>query len=237
MARNSTASRDTELMHAIGQTGRHLRSSLISGLFVLVPITITVFTLNFVFHATASLAGPLTRLAFGWIWGEGRTPDWVITAVSFTIFVLLVYVTGLITRNILGKRLIAMGEGLILRIPVIKSIYSIAKQVVDAISSSNRNSFKSVVLVEFPHAGVRSLGFVTGSFDDKAGKTYRKVIVPTSPNPTTGFLLFVSADDIHETGLSVEEAFKIIISGGVLSGTKLELESGAEVDQRPKSRR
>jgi uncharacterized membrane protein len=218
-------------MHAIGQTGRHLRGSLISGLFVLVPITITVFTLNFVFHATASFAGPLTRLAFGWIWGEGKTPDWVITAVSFTIFVLLVYVTGLI------KRLIAMGEGLILRIPVIKSIYSIAKQVVDAISSSNRNSFKSVVLVEFPHAGVRSLGFVTGSFDDKAGKTYRKVIVPTSPNPTTGFLLFVSADDIHETGLSVEEAFKIIISGGVLSGTKLELDGGEEADQRPKSRR
>lgn len=210
-------------MHAVGITGRHIRSSLISGLFVLVPISITIFTLGFVFRATASFADPLTRLAFGWIWGEGKTPDWVITAVSFTLFILLVYLVGLITTNILGKRLIALGEGLILRIPVIKSIYSIAKQVVDAISSSNRNSFKSVVLVDFPHAGVRSLGFVTGTFDDKAGKTFYKVIVPTSPNPTTGFLLFVSAADIHETGLSVEEAFKIIISGGVLSGAKLEV--------------
>lgn len=209
-------------MSAIGQLGRHLRSRLISGLFVLVPIGITVFTLSFVYSATASFVEPFVQLAFGWILGKGVAGSRVIQAVSFAIFVLLVYVVGLITTNILGKRLIRSGETLILRIPVIRSIYSVSKQVVDAISSSNRGAFKSVVLVEFPRPGVKSLGFVTGMFDDKTGERVYKVFVPAAPNPTTGFLLFVSTKEIHETGLSVEEAFKLIISGGVLSGQKLD---------------
>ena len=209
-------------MNAIGSVGRHIRRRLISGVFVLVPIGITVFTLAFVYAATASFVAPFVRMALGLLLDEHTIGDWVIQAVSFAIFVLLVYVIGLITTNILGKKLVALGETLILRIPVMKSIYSVSKQVVDAISSSNQGAFKSVVLVEFPRAGVKSLGFVTGTFDDNSGSRVYKVFVPTSPNPTTGFLLFVSAGEIHETGLSVEEAFKMLISGGVLTGRKLD---------------
>lgn len=210
-------------MGTIRKIGRHIRRRLISGLFVLVPIGITVLTLSFVFNATASFVAEPVRMALGWALGDGLTSARVIQAVSFALFVLLVYFIGLITTNILGKRLITLGEGLLLKIPVIKSIYSVSKQVVDAISSSNRNAFKSVVLIEFPRAGVKSLGFVTGSFDDKAGNRIYKVFVPAAPNPTTGFLLFVAANEIHETGLSVEEAFKLIISGGVLSGQKIDV--------------
>lgn len=210
-------------MGTIRTIGRHIRRRLISGLFVLVPIGITVLTLSFVFNATASFIAEPVRMALGWALGEGLTSARVIQAVSFALFVLLVYFIGLITTNILGQQLITLGEGLLLKIPVIKSIYSVSKQVVDAISSSNRNAFKSVVLIEFPRAGVKSLGFVTGSFDDKSGNRICKVFVPAAPNPTTGFLLFVAADEIHETGLSVEEAFKLIISGGVLSGQKIDI--------------
>lgn len=210
-------------MSTIGNVGRHVRHRLISGLFVLVPIGITVLTLGFVFNATASFVAEPVRIVLGWVLGEGMVSPLVVQAVSFVIFVILVYIIGLITTNILGKRLITFGEGLILRIPVIKTIYSVSKQVVDALSASNRNAFKSVVLIEFPRSGVKSLGFVTGTFDDKSGTRVYKVFVPAAPNPTTGFLLFVSADEIQETGLSVEEAFKLIISGGVLSGQKLDI--------------
>lgn len=210
-------------LSAVGEIGRHIRSRLISGLFVLVPIGITVYTLGFIFGAMASFLEPFVRLVLSWFLDEGLISSQVIKAVSFVIFVLMVYVVGLITTNILGKRFIALGEGLILRIPVIKSIYSVSKQVVDAISSSNRNAFKSVVLVEFPRPGIKSLGFVTGTVDDKSGEPVYKVFVPTAPNPTSGFLLFVSAADIHETGLTVEEAFKMLISGGVLSGKKFDV--------------
>ena len=210
-------------MSTLGNIGRHLRSRLVSGLFVLVPIGITVFTLNFVFRATASVVEPLVSFGLGWFLGVGQVSDTVIRAFSFVLFVILMYIVGVIATHILGVRFIALAEGLILRIPVIKSIYSVSKQMVDAISSTNRNAFKSVVLVEFPRPGVRTLGFVTGTVDDRAGGRMFKVFVPTAPNPTTGFLLFVAAAEIQETGMSVEEAFKMLISGGVISGDKLEI--------------
>lgn len=106
---------------------------------------------------------------------------------------------------------------MILRVPVIKNIYGAAKQVIDAISLPGKNSFQSVVLVEFPRAGMYALGFVTGEMRDDEGNVWARVFVPTAPNPTSGFLQLVRSKEVRTLDMSVESAVKVIVSGGFIA--------------------
>jgi len=200
----------------LGRLGRHVRSRLISGLFVLVPLYITIFVLGALFNAMAkaSFVRPLLETL-----SEKLSPN-AITAIAIFVFVLMVYLVGLITAQLVGKRLVTAVEGVILKIPLVRNIYSTSKQIVDTISPAGREAFKSVVFVDFPRVGIKSIGFVTGSFIDEQGKSFCKVFVPTAPNPTSGFLLIVTPDQLSETNITVEDALKLIISGGVLSHDK-----------------
>ena len=186
-------------------------SHLLSGLLVLVPLWITVLVIKMVFTAMASVLQPVVQLA-----GKAL-PDYVVFLISVGVFVLLVYFVGVITAHVFGRRLVAFGEALILRIPVVRSIYGASKQVVDAISVSQSSAFKSVVLVEFPRPGMQAIGFVTGTVETEPGRRLQKVFVPTAPNPTTGFLVILPADQVRTTNLSVEAGLKMIVSGGVIA--------------------
>jgi uncharacterized membrane protein len=144
------------------------------------------------------------------------------SVVSILILLILVYLCGLTAQKYFGKKLIRIGEWLLLKIPVLRTVYSATKQVMTTFSGPGKDAFLSVVLVEFPRPGMKALGFLTGYIEDTAGKKYCKVFIPTTPNPTTGFFEIIPVEDVAQTTLSVEEAFKMIMSGGILSPEKIE---------------
>ncbi len=194
---------------------RYLRNQLISGLFVLVPLWVTYVVVVAIFNAMASVLQPIvSRLPM-------HVPYWGEVIISILTFVLLVLVVGIVAGRVVGQRLLYWGESFILRIPIIKAIYSAAKQVVDAISVPNRKTFKSVVVFEYPRPGVRVIGFLTGLTTDETGASWCRIFIPMSPLPTSGFLHLVPAHEVRMTDLSVEDAFKMLISGGVIAPDKL----------------
>jgi uncharacterized membrane protein len=146
-----------------------------------------------------------------------------VLAISLAIFVALVYLVGLITAHVAGRRLVAFAEQTLLRVPVVRAIYGATKQVVDALSLSNRGAFKSVVLVEFPRPGMWALAFATGTVRCSDGEVLCKVFIPTSPNPTTGFFELLPCRSVRWTLLTVEQGLKMILSGGVVSPDEIRI--------------
>lgn len=195
---------------------RYLRNQLISGLFVLVPLWVTYLVVVAIFNAMASVLQPIvSRLPM-------EVPQWVELLISIVAFILLVLVVGMVAGRVVGQRFLNCGESLILKIPIIKAIYSAAKQVVDAVSVPNRNTFKSVVVIEYPRPGIKVVGFLTGMTTDETGEQWCRIFIPMSPLPTSGFLHLVPVREVRMTDLSVEDAFKMLISGGVIAPDKLE---------------
>lgn len=190
---------------------QYLKTRLISGLFVLVPLWITYVVVTTAFRAMASVLKPLVELA---PWELNAR---VVFLISVLAFVLLMLVVGMIASVVFGRRLLRWGEAVILKVPLIKTIYSASKQIVDAVSLPNKKAFKSVAMIEYPRAGLKTLGFITGVTTTQDGRVWCRVFVPTLPNPTAGFLEFVPIGEVEVTDLSIEEAFKIIISGGFVA--------------------
>jgi len=140
-----------------------------------------------------------------------------VSVCSIVILLVFLYLIGTIGQFVVGKRLLKAGEALLLRIPLARTIYTATKQVAEAISLPNRSALKSVVMVDFYKPGFKAIGFLTGYIEDSAGKEFCKVMIPTTPNPTTGFFLLIPRDEVTETTITIEDAFKMIISGGIVS--------------------
>ena len=132
----------------------------------------------------------------------------------------LVLITGMIMANLLGRRLVAFWESLLARIPLVRTLYSAVKQIMEAVLATDAKSFRKVLLVEYPRKGVWSLAFMTsddlGEVQDKTIANVISVFIPTTPNPTSGFVLMVPESDVIELDMAVEEGLKMIISMGVV---------------------
>ena len=136
---------------------------------------------------------------------------------GFLMTALFVYVMG-IGISIIGRKFFSKIEkNIFYNIPVFSTIYKTIKQIVESVSNPDKNSFKKVVMVEFPRKDVWTMGFVTGESKDKNELEYYHVIVPTTPNPTSAFLLFILKTEVRDTDISIDEGIKTIISGGVLT--------------------
>lgn len=190
---------------------RHFKRRLVSGILVLVPLGLTVFLLNLLFKAFTGIVLPVI-LPF-----TGALPRYAVLTLAFLGTFLVVYLCGLITAHFVGQRLLALGEAIILRVPIAKSIYSASKQIVHVFAGGNSASFQAVVVFEFPRLGTKVLGFATGSIKNQDGSLHYNVFVPTTPNPTSGFLILVPAADVTFTDMSIEDGIRMIVSGGVLS--------------------
>ncbi len=204
--------------------GRHIRTRIVSGILVLVPIAITVFILRIVF---ASLSGFLMPVLRPFV---GDLSPWALYAIAVTSTLLLIYAMGALTAFMIGRRLLNLAERVILKVPLVKTIYSASKQVVDTFSASNRETFKATVIVEFPRAGSFAVGFVTGAILDPKGAQLYRVFIPTTPNPTSGFLLLLPAAQVLHTDISVEDGVKMIVSGGVLAPPQYHGTFGAPIE-------
>jgi uncharacterized membrane protein len=176
----------------------------------LIPIVVTVAVLRFVFNFTAGILLPFVDPAFE-TW-----PPLARAAISLGILIVGVYVLGEVATNLVGRRLLSFGESILLKVPFVKVVYSVTKQVVAAFQARETRAFKSVVLIEFPRPGMQAVGFVTSKVIGDDGSTWTTVFVPTTPNPTTGFLQVVRDEDLVETHYTVEEGIKMVMSLGVL---------------------
>ncbi len=196
------------LRHRIG---RSIRARMISGVLVLVPLVITWFVVKFLYSTIIEQIVPLVRRVVG------PLPNYAIPPLAIVLVVVLIYVVGSLTRHVIGRKLIGIGEAILRRIPIVKTVYSGSKQVVDIFRMQESGSFKRVAAFEYPRKGLLALGFVTGELKGLDGSDYLCIFVPTTPNPTSGFLELVPARDATILDMPIEEGIRMIVSGGILS--------------------
>ncbi len=193
-----------------------MRKYFITGLLVLVPLVITLWVLNLI---VSTLDQSLFLLPPEW--RPESLFGFYLPGFGTVVTLLIVFLTGLITRNIIGNRVLVLWELLLQRIPVVNSIYSSVKQVSDTLLSSSGNAFRKALLVQYPHAGAWTIAFQTGvpggDLKNHLPGDYVSVYVPTTPNPTSGFFLVFRREDTIELDMSVDEALKYIVSMGVVA--------------------
>jgi uncharacterized membrane protein len=207
----------------------NIRGNLIAGLLALAPLIavwlVFEFLLDVLFEAGEPIAGALARVLDRWM--PGLAPVLANSAVQHLSAVLaallVIYTIGFVTSHFIGRRLMEFVEGIIARIPLVETIYSAVKKLVGVIQREPQGSAR-VVLIEFPHPGLRALGLVMRIFKDAdTGEELAAVLVPSAPNPTTGFLQIVAAKDLTPTDMSLDQAMTMIVSGGATTPERLTL--------------
>jgi uncharacterized membrane protein len=193
-----------------------LKNIFLTGLAVIVPVGLTLYILVFLI---GMMDGLLTLIPKKY--HPTALFGFHIPGLGILVTILLVFICGLMTKSIFGNRIVRYGEALLDRIPFVRSIHMAIKKIVDSMVLYRSRSFKKVVLVEFPRKGAYTLAFMTGMPGDeihlKTGQRCVSVYVPTTPNPTSGyFIIFPEAEVIH-LDMSVEEAFTLIISCGIVN--------------------
>jgi uncharacterized membrane protein len=193
-----------------------MRKYFITGLLVLVPLAITLWVLNLI---VSTLDQSLLLMPEKW------RPEFLfgftLPGLGTILTLLIIFLTGLVTRNFLGNRLLLLWEHLLNRIPVVNSIYSSVKQVSDTLFSSSGNAFRKALLVQYPRQGSWTIAFLTGvpggDVKNHLQGDYVSVYVPTTPNPTSGFFLMMPRSETIELDMNVDEALKYIVSMGVVA--------------------
>ena len=197
---------------------KRLRRYLVAGVLVWLPLGVTYFLLRFLISVMDNTLKLLPEAYRPEEWLPFAIPG---LGVILTIIVLLV--TGLLAANIVGRSVVGGWESLLKRIPVVRSIYSAAKNFTEIVFSDSGNAFKKVLLVEYPRKGIFTLTFQTATqMGEVSGRTGEDVVccfVPTTPNPTSGFIIVVPKKDVIELDMEVEEAAKLIMSLGVVVPT------------------
>jgi len=194
-----------------------IRNIFLAGIAVFIPIIITIFVIEILISWSDSLLSILPRA----INPQTYIP---VRGISLVIAIIIIFIMGLMTYNYMGKRLLSFMEDIFSNIPFIKGIYHGAKQIMDAFTE-NRKQFNHVVLVEFPRAGSYAIGFVVGKAEisNLEPSESLTVFIPTVPNPTSGFFLFVKKSSLYELNISIEEAFKVILTMGI--GTRKDIKA------------
>ena len=193
-----------------------LRRYFVTGLLVVTPLWGTYLILSALFTTLEGVLGGLLR----------RYAAFYIPGLGIVALVLVLLGVGMVATNIFGRKLVAWWESLLTRVPVVKTIYLVIKSVMDTISIQNKEQFNRVVLIEFPRKGQYSIAFVTGVTKGEIQRITTErlinVYVPTTPNPTSGYFLFVPESEIIPLSMSVEDGMKMIISGGMYTPASVE---------------
>ncbi len=193
-----------------------MRKYFITGLLILVPLAITLWVLNLIIGTMDQ-----SLLLLPERWRPAAIFGFNIPGLGTILTLLVIFLTGLATRNFIGKQVVHAWELLLTRIPVVSSIYSSVKQVSDTLFSSSGNAFRKAVLVQYPRQGSWTIAFLTGvpggDVKNHLKGDYISIYVPTTPNPTSGFFLMVPRADTIELDMNVDEALKYIVSMGVVS--------------------
>lgn len=190
----------------------HFEATLAAGLLVILPLFITIWILKFIFD----LVDPLIQTIL-----INYLPGPHYPGMGVAVMLVLLYIAGWFTTHGLGQRMINGVHWLVERVPGVGSIYGPLRTAMQTISNADDRPYRGVVLVEFPRAGSKSIGLITSYLGESDGEDMLAVYVPTTPVPSSGFLIVVPYTDVTFTDISVDDAMKIIISGGLLAGSLL----------------
>ena len=200
-----------------------MKTYFLTGLLVLAPVVITGYVVWKLFVFVDHLLGTTLR-------GEYIRPGGI-PGLGFLTVLVIIIVTGALANNFLGRSLGGIFEGMVLRVPFLRGLYLLLKEVGEAILSDRKSAFQRVVLAPFPGPGVYSIGLVTsslpGSINETTGETLEGVFIPHPPNPTTGNLVYYPPDQLIATNLRVEQAIKLVVSGGVVMPTEAAVAAAA----------
>ena len=184
---------------------------------MILPLGITFLILNFVFNALDSILDPLMPNVSVYLFQRQIS----IPGLGIIGFFLLLYLIGVVTTNVLGRKLVNWTHKLFINIPVVKNIYSSSKQLTDAFSTTKKGSFRQAVFVEFPQEGNFVLGFITNELTDFENEEKVSVFIPTGFAPPAGHLLFLAKEKVFPSQMTVEEAIKTIMSVGIVTPSHL----------------
>jgi len=201
---------------------KKLQKYFLTGLVVLLPTVVSIYVFLLLFNFIDSLIlgkVPFAKYIPGLNYLQQLSNKF--SGIGFATTVIFIILTGILARNFMGKKVIIFFERMMLSLPVVKSIYYAVKQIVEAFMSQDKDAFQKVVLLEYPRKGLYALAFITGtSKGEVQAKTKHEMVnvfLPTTPNPTSGFLLLVPKEDIIPLEMTVEEGIKLVISGGVVA--------------------
>ncbi len=208
----------------------HLRGKLVRGLLLLLPLLVTVWLLGLLFDIVNWNVTPWVRrlvLRLGIEELEGLFARLGIPVMSLILTVALIYLVGLLASNLVGRRIGRAFESVILRIPLVNSVYGSARQLLDAFSMGGKRTFSKVVILEYPRRGVWTVGFLTTETEHRIptrgpGRANSvPVFLPTTPNPTSGWMVLVPTTDLRVLDMTVEEGIKLVVSGGIVGPADL----------------
>ena len=198
-----------------------LRNYLISGLLFWIPLILTIVVIKFFLEFLNNIIPQeyLPEAIFNL--------DTTIPGSGIILLFIIILITGMLITNILGRRLVALWEKLLNSIPGFRNIYNILKKVSDTVLNTSSESFKKAYLIQYPNKGIWVIAFQSGDYQGEAkaiiGEQLINLFVPTTPNPTSGFFVLISKKDAYELDISVEDAFKLVISAGVVTPNSLKI--------------
>ncbi len=201
-----TKEKETFWRWAVSRTRNHF----LAGLLVVIPVAAALLVLIWIFSTVDSILQPVIKLIL-----KEEIPG-----LGFAITVVLILLIGIVAGNYVGKKIIHFADSVLAKLPVFRQIYSGAKQVINSVVGSNalnKAAFREVVLVEFPTNGMLTVAFITNEFRDSHGRTMYGVYIPSTPVPTSGFSGLVNEAQMMRTNISVDDAFRMIVSGMMIS--------------------
>ena len=189
---------------------KHLKKKFLTGLFVLIPLLVTIYIIYLVISFVDTILSPVISNITLRLTGK----EIYVPGTGLFLFAVVAYATGILASNYIGKRMLSYGERLVKKIPFVKGIYSSVKDMTDSFSSEKKHSFQEVVLAEFPFQGRYAIGFVTNRITGQSSEELCTVFVPTTPNPTSGYLIIIPEGELIFLDMPVDNALKYIISLG-----------------------
>ena len=214
----STPKQDSNLATRLQQD---LKNDLIAGLLVVIPLATTIWLSSIVSKFVLTLVTSIPKQLNPFITLNPLLQDLINLTLGLTVPLLAILLIGLMARNFVGRWLLDFGEGTLSKIPLAGSVYKTLKQLLETFLRDNSKRFRRVVLVEYPREGLFSVGFVTGvvgpSLQPELEQTLLSVFIPTAPNPTTGWYTLVPESSVKDLDISVEDAFRTIISAGIVN--------------------
>lgn len=196
-----------------GSLSTIFKKYIISGVLVIVPLIITYVVLRFLLSSIDGILSPLLIKYLGYD----------IPGLGIAIVVILIVITGVLTHGVIGRQLVAVWDRLLGRVPFVRTIYLASKQLLQSVTNPSESMFQRVVVIPYPRAGMYAFAFASGevTLESVPGNDFVAVFVPSTPTPFTGFTYLVKKDEVYPTNISVEDAVKFIVSGGIVTPESL----------------
>jgi uncharacterized membrane protein len=192
--------------------------ALIAGVLATLPLAVTYWFITFVFKKFSGFVLPYLEMAM--VRFDIVIPLYVQKIISFSIIIIVLIMIGLVAKNFIGRQILALIKSIAENIPIVRIVYSSIQQIVEAFQTTSGSSFKKVIMIEYPRKGLYSMGFITKDssefLNEATGEVCVNIFIPTTPNPTSGFILIVPKKDVLDPGIPVDQGIKFIISAGLV---------------------